>query len=746
MILGRARSLASAVFAGDRRVWLLAAALGVPLAIAVVVYCAVPRTYLTGTDSAEVLTFIAEAHPREQLCIPDLRLPANTGRVQLQLITATTHRPKLEMALRAGGRAIHSTLAPRTVGASRISNADFPIPTTPATPESRSASVCVKATATVNWGGTPFAYVPPNPAKFGGHDVLGRIAVWYLPPRGVRSSYFARAGAILKRAALFRPGFAGPAFYVFMLLVLLPALAIAAIRCVALAVAGASGMRRLGTWLFAIAALNFACWALITPPFQAPDEVDHYAYTQSLVERGKAPSPNPASTLPRWSQAEALSLEDMAFPSDHQAGDSRVPWLRAEEREYEAHVAALHPSESDTGGNETAASHGPIYYYALAPGYLLGGSSPLDQLTFMRLMSALIGALTVLFTFLLARELAPRRPWLAVLAALFVAYQPMYGFISGAVNNDVGVNAGAAALEFLTVWVMRRGIGWRSGLAIGALLGLLPFVKATALPIYPVVALGLLFALWRHHPGVRTRGRAVGERLRAFGGSMREARRGLLITLVGAVGGVAVYELVDRLSASLHPAEAASGAAGVGAASATSLALEHPLDFLAYLWELFLPRLSFMTPHFETTLPAGYEIFVERGWAAFGWYDVFFPRWIYQLLAVMMLLTILLALLGIWRERPFLRRHLPEAIVIVLIPIAVVVGFEAAYYTTGARPAVAEFGRYAFPAIAAFAVLVIGALHALGRRRVLAVGIWLIVAMAIFSYVSQLKTLTGFYA
>ena len=55
----------------------------------------------------------------------------------------------------------------------------------------------------------------------------------------------------------------------------------------------------------------------------------------------------------------------------------------------------------------------------------------------------------MLFAFLLVRELAPGRPWLAVVAALLVAYEPMYGFISGAVNNDVGVNAGAAALLYL---------------------------------------------------------------------------------------------------------------------------------------------------------------------------------------------------------------------------------------------------------------------------------------------------------
>ena len=85
----------------------------------------------------------------------------------------------------------------------------------------------------------------------------------------------------------------------------------------------------------------------------------------------------------------------------------------------------------------------------------------------MRLTSALIGALTVVFAFLLARELAPGRPWLAVLAALLVAYEPMYGFISGAVNNDVGVNAGAAALELLLIRMLRRGVTTAVGPAHG---------------------------------------------------------------------------------------------------------------------------------------------------------------------------------------------------------------------------------------------------------------------------------------
>ena len=61
----------------------------------------------------------------------------------------------------------------------------------------------------------------------------------------------------------------------------------------------------------------------------------------------------------------------------------------------------------------------------------------------------------------------------------------MYGFISGVVNNDVGVNAGAAALELLLIRMLRRGITMRLGLLTGAVLIALPIVKGTGLLAVP---------------------------------------------------------------------------------------------------------------------------------------------------------------------------------------------------------------------------------------------------------------------
>jgi Predicted membrane protein (DUF2142) len=749
------RRIPAVVFDGERRVWRAAALAAVPLIALCAYYCLRPRDYYTGTNSVEVYTYIAQAHPGERLCVPGLRIPAGTARIRLQLISRTRIRPALRMVLQleapiesnaggrgassgsgpasvSGARTITSALAPVTVPSNRISAAVFALPGLSAQRSERPASLCLTAGDLVNWGGTPLL-APPSavPPTLAGIPLAGRIAVWYLPPAGSRRSYVSRVSQILTRASLFRPSPVGPWLYALILLVLLPGLALASVRCLAVTVAagGGSSARRTAAWLFAIAALNFACWALITPPWQAPDEVDHFAYTQSLLERGQAPSRSPAAPLARWSSAQTLALEDESFFSDHQVGDTRPPWTVRAQAVYRTQVAAAHPSSADGGGNETAATHGAIYYAALAPAYWLASDSPLSQLTLMRLTSALIGALTVVFAYLLARELAPGRPWLGVLAALLVAYEPMYGFISGAVNNDVGVNAGAAALELLLILMLRRGVTWRLGLLTGGLLLALPIVKQTALSLYPVVGLALIAIVYRHHRRAEVRGWAA------------------LI-----LAAVAVRALSAALSGVFHPASAAAAGGGSppeagAAASSVAAALAHPLDYLSYLWQSLLPRLPFMTEHFPTTHFPAMVIFVERGWGAFGWYDVFFPHRLYYVILAAMLAVPILGLIALRREwQRFVRRNAVELALLALMPLAVVAGFEAAFYTPGARPFIAEFGRYAFPAIAPLAVLVVASLHAFGRRWVLPAGVALLVAMIALSCASQLVTLTGFYA
>jgi hypothetical protein len=220
-----------------------------------------------------------------------------------------------------------------------------------------------------------------------------------------------------------------------------------------------------------------------------------------------------------------------------------------------------------------------------------------------------------------------------------------------------------------------------------------------------------------------------------------------------AAAWLAVRELSLYLAGVFHPAAAPAGGGGAAPAEAGSAtgsvseALAHPLDYLSYLWQALLPRLPFMTRHFETTNFAGFVIFVERGWGAFGWYDVFFPhRYDYYVILAAMIAVPILGLIALRREWRFVRRNALELVILALMGLAVAAGFEAAFYTPGARPFIAEFGRYEFPAIAPLAVLVVASLHAFGRRWIVFAGAGLLVAMIALSYSSQLLTLTGFYA
>jgi Predicted membrane protein (DUF2142) len=721
-----ARSLGrvvATVFAGDRRVWQIAALCAVPLALLIGFYCLQERNYNTGTDNVEVHGYVARATAGQPVCIGGLLIPAGTARVRFRVLTRARQRPPLHMTLELFGRVVHSNLSPVPEKGGRATSAVFAIPELPAHPSASQASVCLTADGTVSYGGTALPAPPVSfPPTVGGTPVSARIAVWYLPPRGVKQSYLSAASAILGRASLFRPGWVGPWLYVLLLLAVLPALAFLTVRCVALAVDGVRS-RRLAAWLFTIAAVNFICWSLITPPFQAPDEVDHFAYAQSLIERGTRPSRDPRSPLARWSSSELVALEGISYATDHQAADSRPPWLAQQERIYEARVASLHPRADDGGGNETAAAHGPIYYAALAPAYALAGTSPFSQLTAMRVLSALMGALTVLFTFLLARELAPGRPWLGVVAALLVAYEPMYGFISGTVNNDVGVNAGAAALELLLIRMLRRGITVPTAALTGVLLVALPFVKGTALSLYPVAALVLIAVLWRHHARADTR------------------------AWIALAAGAVLMGVLSIALGGLHAASAPAGSSVVGAnATAVGGALGDIPGFLSYLWQVFLPRLPFMARHFSGSVYPAWSIFVVRGWAAFGSYTVAFPTWVYDVI-----LSVMIAAVPLWgwaarMEWTWVRNHRLELLVLVAMPVLVIVGFEAAYYTPTPRAVIAEVGRYAFPAIGPLALLVVGALHAFGRRRMLGVAVGLLVAMIALSYASQLLTLGSFYA
>ncbi len=725
---GRASPSGPARAGGARAVWWSAAGMGVVVLGLLLWQLTIPRTFYTGTDSVGVRSVVANLAVGQKLCVPGLQLPADTGRVQFAVFA---HRPEFTATLSviAAGRTSTSTMT-GVPGPGSLAYASAPIPTTPAAPTSVPATACIAPRdGPIELGGMIGLQANQLPARLDGAPWGNRIGVWFLPPAGVERSLIESAGTIFSRAALFRPGIVGPWTYPLLLFCVLPlcwALSLLALARAAarrpLRVRGRSV--RLGAAVFLVAFLNAASWALITPAFNAPDEPSHFSYAQYFAETGHAPSHNP-NGKPEYSTDEAMGMNAVDVYSQVGLPDGRPPWSLPSERAWE-HELAAEPHPADNGGGATVAAspHQPAYYALLAPAYLaVGSQSTFSQLTAMRLMSALLGAIVALCAFGVVREVLPRHPAAAVAAGLLVAFQPMFGFISGAVNNDNGVNALAAISLYLTIRGLRRGLTWRTGLALGLALAFTPLMKETGFEIYPAVAVGLVGILWRHH-------------------QLRDARA--WVALAGAF--LAVREGWSLLQPVFYPPVAGQApGGGISAAGALTSAEHMPGRFLVYLWELFLPRLSFMGDLFPPGWPFK-QIYVERGWGAFGWYTWIFPNWVYNTIIFAMGLVALLALSSAVRERLAVRARFFEVAVIALYPICVLVAVEAAFFAPdGGRTVVAEQGRYIFPAIAALAAIAVSGTFGLGRRWHVPLTTVLVVAMIGLGYASQWLTLGSFF-
>jgi 4-amino-4-deoxy-L-arabinose transferase-like glycosyltransferase len=340
----------------------------------------------------------------------------------------------------------------------------------------------------------------------------------------------------------------------------------------------------------------------------------------------------------------------------------------------------------------------------------------------MRLVSALLGALTAACAFLMLRELLPRHPAIAVAGGVLVAFEPMFGFMSGSVNNDMGVNAAGAVLLYLLVRGLRRGLSVGLAIAIGLTLAVAPLMKATGFELWPAAAVGLLGMVWRRRwtPALKQVG-------------------------IAAAACAALFLVWKVVSPDFH--RGTFNTPGGTARGGGYLALHHPFGYLQYLWQVFLPRLPGMHDLWTQHWPA-FDIYAVRGWASFGWYAMTFAHWVYQAIALVMLGCGGLTALALWRHRHGATRRLGWEIGVLLASIVGVVGgVHAYYYVQEARSGIiAEMGRYAFPAITALAAAALGGAFFF-RRRSWAVpyAAGLAVAVVVLCYSSQLLAIGRFY-
>jgi hypothetical protein len=469
---------------------------------------------------------------------------------------------------------------------------------------------------------------------------------------------------------------------------------------------------------FVVACLNAVLWSLLTPPFQGPDESDHFAYVQQLAENTRLPT----SSQQGYSLEEIVALEELHYFQIRQEPQNHTIFSQAEQQKLQ-HDLSTHISRQGKGGAGLAASEPPLYYALQTIPYGVGsGATILDRLALMRLLSALMAGFTALFIFLFIREALPGVPWAWTVGALGVALAPGLSFISGSVNPDSMLYALSAAVFYCLARAFHRGLTRRLTIAIGAVMAIGFLTKLNFIGLAPGIVLGMLILTRR---AARTAGRGY-------------AYRSLALGLAVAGTPLAVYFLINVLSN--HPSLGL-----VSESVHTSTRHGSLWGEIGFIWQYFLPRLPGMHTDFPGIFPL-HQVWFDRLVGQYGWADTQFPNWVYEIALIPAAAIAILCARTLLASRMALRSRAIELVVYALMGTGVLVIVGASAYLSFPLLAGAySESRYLLPMLALWGAVLALAARGAGRRWGPVVGVSIVVLIFAHDLFSQLLVVSRYY-
>jgi hypothetical protein len=486
-----------------------------------------------------------------------------------------------------------------------------------------------------------------------------------------------------------------------------------------------------------VAAINAACWSFLTPPFQVPDEPDHFAYAQQLAETGRLPR----SAEKQFSPEEEAALADLRQREVKERPQNTASFTNAQQRQLQRDLSAP-LGRTDGGEAGVAASEPPLFYALETLPYELGsGASLLDRLELMRLLSALMAGLTALFAFLFVREALPGARWAWTVGGLGVAFSPLLGFMSGSVNPDAMLYAVAAALFYCLARAFRRGLGLGSACAIGATVAVGLLTKLNFVGLAPGAGLGLILLARR---AARAQGDLLAQGTRArrdrpYRDRPYRDRPYAWLACAIALGAApaVLYAIVNLLSG--HPT------LGIVSNHAASVGHGSIPGEISYIWQLYLPRLPGMPHDFPGFLTTR-DIWLDGYIGLYGWFDTVFPGWVYDVALVPTGLIVLGCLRALLAARSALRERLGELLVYVALGLGLMVLVGADSYLKFPGIA-AEYGqtRYLLPLLALLGAVLALAARGAGRRWGPVAGVSIVVLLFAHDLFSQLQAIARYY-
>ena len=427
-------------------------------------------------------------------------------------------------------------------------------------------------------------------------------------------------------------------------------------------------------------------WAIVTPAFRGPDEVEHFnsvlrvasVNAQGVPGSGsdpasgrEIPGSSPFSGLSDSWPAPGTAMIDaqvlravhesgfMAGTDDHYALATKTP-LRGGLGEGEgfappyASVELTEPAQrlviswGDDGALayvDQMTQHPPLFYFAAAKVMELSGALDWSwdrQLLLLRLFSVMLTLPLVPSLAYTARRVGLSRGGSLVAAGLLFAV-PQLAFTSGTLSNDsLAIGVGALTMA-VCAHVMFTGASWRGVILSGVLLGLGLWSEGTFIPMGLVVFLAFMLN-------------------RGAGSTRQRLLQGVSAGGIGVLVGGAWWIRNLVVFHSLQPAGKERDALGQGT------------DFMEYA------RRSF-------------SLFVDSSWGNFGWLEWTLHSYVVGTLAGATALALVISVVrGPDRLRRFnlLTFHLGVG---ALLLVQAWNAYSEAGYVSGVQ------GRYLFPGI-----------------------------------------------
>jgi len=241
-------------------------------------------------------------------------------------------------------------------------------------------------------------------------------------------------------------------------------------------------------------------YSVVTPIFEASDELWHYLFVKHLADGNSLPVQDASIDQP-WRQEGSqppLYYALSALATFWIDTDLKVDTADACQGGGKPRYPPLlwHNPHVDSGVL-TADGNTNLVVHSQQEAFPWHGAALAVHL--IRFLSVLMGATTVLLTYLIALEMFPARKNLALGAAAVNAFTPMFLFISGAVNND-NLVVPLCSLALLMMVKIANGKSRISNLSwtlLGLIIGLAILTKESAIGLLALAALAIAYVAYR---------------------------------------------------------------------------------------------------------------------------------------------------------------------------------------------------------------------------------------------------------